>query len=79
VNLAAKVQMIGKQMNKLQLRILPGLLNLAVLVPFCAHAEYHYFVTTKGLDCVVQELRWPYWNSSYYNTWLENDWTSSDG
>lgn len=45
-----------------------------------ALAEYHYFTTVpSGTDGLVQELRWPYWNNAYYNTWLSDNWTSSDG
>ena len=45
-----------------------------------AHAEYHYFSNVpSGSDGIVQEVRWPYWNSSYYNTWLSDGWTSAEG
>jgi autotransporter-associated beta strand protein len=45
-----------------------------------AWGDYHYFTTVpSGTDGVVQELRWPYWNNSYYNTWLSDGWTSSEG
>jgi len=45
-----------------------------------ARAEYHYFSNVQsGSDGIVQEVRWPYWNSAYYNTWLSDDWTSSEG
>ena len=49
-----------------------------------ARAEYGYFFTSttnslSGSDILMKEVRWPYWNSDYYNTWFENYWTSSDG
>ncbi len=45
-----------------------------------ARADCHYFTTVPpGADAVVQELRWPYWNSAYYHTWLSDNCTSSDG
>lgn len=47
---------------------------------FTARAEYHYFDDVRsGSDIVMKELRWPYWNSGYYNTWWSDGWTSSDG
>ena len=62
-------------------RPLPALIGLAmVLACSCARAEYHYFSNVQsGSDGIVQEVRWPYWNSYYYNTWLSDDWTSSEG
>ena len=33
----------------------------------------------SGSDGIVQEVRWPYWNGAYYNTWLSDDWTSAEG
>ncbi|HEV2211626.1 MAG TPA: LamG-like jellyroll fold domain-containing protein [Verrucomicrobiae bacterium] len=58
-----------------------GLLIVAlVLGEIPTGAEYHYFnLPSGGADGVVQELRWPYWNNAYYNTWLSDYWTSSDG
>ena len=45
-----------------------------------ARAEYGYFSDVpSGSDIVMKEVRWPYWNSAYYNTWWSQYWTSSDG
>ena len=54
------------------------------LLPTPVNAEYSYFYTSSGgsisgSDIVMKELRWPYWNSHYYNTWINDNWTSSDG
>ncbi|HWX20326.1 MAG TPA: LamG-like jellyroll fold domain-containing protein [Candidatus Binatia bacterium] len=52
---------------------------LASLVSGSANAEYHYFNVPGGSDGIVQEVRWPYWNNAYYNTWLSDGWTSAEG
>ena len=45
-----------------------------------ARAEYGYFSDVKsGSDIVTKEVRWPYWNNTYYNTWISDNWTSSEG
>ncbi len=45
-----------------------------------ARANYQNFPDVKsGSDIVVQELRWPYWNGGFYNTWTDSGFTSSDG
>ncbi|EEF63380.1 Ig-like domain-containing protein [Pedosphaera parvula] len=50
------------------------------LLSLSARADYHYFTSVaSGSDGIVQELRWPDWNSAYYNTWLSDNWTSSEG
>lgn len=57
-----------------------GMLLAAVLISLPARAEYHYFSNVQsGSDAIVQEIRWPYWNSYYYNTWLSDYWTSTEG
>jgi autotransporter-associated beta strand protein len=59
---------------------LPGLLVAICGFAIPAQAEYHYFSNVQsGSDGIVQEVRWPYWNNSYYNTWLSDDWTSTEG
>src|SRR5512146_2842317 len=55
------------------------LVLLAGLLSASARAEYHYFNVPTGSDGVVQEVRGPYWNNAYYNTWLSDDWTSTEG
>ena len=53
---------------------------IAACASMTARAEYHYFDdVTSGSDIVMKEVRWPYWNSAYYNTWLSDNWTSSEG
>ena len=50
------------------------------LLSISARAEYHYFSNVQsGSDGIVQEIRWPYWNNSYYNTWLSDYWKSTEG
>jgi autotransporter-associated beta strand protein len=45
-----------------------------------ARAEYHYFDDVKsGSDIVMKEVRWPYWNGGYYNTWWSQGWTDPEG
>ena len=45
-----------------------------------ARAEYSYFSDVPSdADIVVKEVRWPYWNSAYFNTWWSDNWTGSDG
>lgn len=49
-------------------------------VVLSARANYENFPDVKsGSDIVVQELRWPYWNGGFYNTWTDSGFTSSDG
>ena len=62
----------------------PSLLLAALvwpaLAPNPARAEYHYFDDVQsGSDIVMKEVRWPYWNSGYYNTWWSQGWTSTEG
>jgi hypothetical protein len=55
---------------------------LMVLWPSNTRAEYADFYsshTINGSDIVIKELRWPYWNGGYYNTWFSDYWTSSEG
>ncbi|HEY4414673.1 MAG TPA: LamG-like jellyroll fold domain-containing protein, partial [Verrucomicrobiae bacterium] len=60
-------------------------LGLALaLRPDTSRAEYSYFYTSSGSslsgsDIIMKDVRWPYWNSYYYNTWINDNWTSSDG
>jgi polygalacturonase len=55
-----------------------GLVLAAGLVS--VRAEYGYFSDVKsGSDIVMKEVRWPYWNNTYYNTWWSDNWTSSEG
>jgi autotransporter-associated beta strand protein len=59
---------------------LVGFVALSSLLVGTARAEYHYFSNVpSGSDGIVQEVRWPYWNNAYYNTWLSDGWTSSEG
>ncbi len=45
-----------------------------------ARANYPEFPDVKsGSDIVVQELAWPYWNSGYYNTWVDSSFVSVEG
>ncbi len=60
------------------------LILLTVLASFSARAEYSYFNTStggslSGSDGIIKDVRWPYWNGGYYNTWINDNWTSSDG
>jgi len=43
------------------------------------YAEVPDVGNAGGADIVAQELRWPYWNGGYYNTWTDSSFTSSDG
>ncbi len=53
---------------------------MASLFSIQVRAEYHYFSNVQsGSDGIVQEIRWPYWNNSYYNTWLSDYWKSTEG
>ena len=61
-------------------RLVPLLLAAFSLLSIPASAEYGYFDDAKsGSDIVVKEVRWPYWNSYYYNTWWSQDWVSAEG
>lgn len=52
--------------------------NLFVVSP--GRAEYSYFSDVpSGSDIVMKEVRWPYWNNTYYNTWWSDYWTSHEG
>jgi autotransporter-associated beta strand protein len=67
-------------MKSTSYRLANGLLLATVLFSTLARAEYHYFSNVQsGSDGIVQEIRWPYWNNTYYNTWLSDDWTSTEG
>lgn len=71
-------------MNTRSARFAYLLAVMAGLFSPSARAEYGYFYTSSGgslsgSDIIMKELRWPYWNSYYYNTWINDDWTSSDG
>lgn len=61
-----------------------ALFCLCLSAAFSARAEYSYFYTgtggsLSGSDAIIKDVRWPYWNSYYYNTWINDNWTSSDG
>ena len=57
-----------------------GLLLAAALFSPPARAEYGYFSDVQsGSDIVVKEVRWPYWNNTYYNTWWSDNWRSTEG
>ncbi len=59
--------------------ILAGLAAVG-LFSHLARAEYSYFSDVQsGSDIVVKEVRWPYWNNTYYNTWWSDNWTSTEG
>jgi len=74
-------------MNKPSSRLTLALVATASLLSLSTlstRGEYGYFYTSSGgslsgSDIITKELRWPYWNSYYYNTWINDDWTSSDG
>ena len=66
-------------MNVLLSRLVP-ILTAISFVSLSAHAEYGTFTDVpSGSDIVMKEVRWPYWNGNYYNTWYEDYWSSSDG
>ena len=44
-----------------------------------ARADYTYFNSAAGSDVLVQEMRWPYWNANFYDTWLSQWWQSAEG
>ena len=57
-------------------------LGSILLTPGVARANYAEFPdvgNAGGADIVVQELRWPYWNGGYYNTWTDSYLEGSDG
>ncbi len=55
-------------------------LAAALILSIPARANYQVFPDVKsGSDIVVQELRWPYWNGGFYNTWTDSYWTSVEG
>ncbi len=56
-----------------------GFTLVAVWFSSPARAQYTYFNSQSGSDVLVQEVRWPYWNSSFYDTWLSQWWQSSEG
>jgi len=67
-------------MRPIKFCLASGLFFAAVLFSVPACAEYGYFSDVQsGSDIVMKEVRWPYWNSAYYNTWWSDSWTSSDG
>jgi autotransporter-associated beta strand protein len=60
--------------------VLACLVLAGVLQPSLVRAEYHYFDDVKsGSDIVMKEVRWPYWNGGFYNTWFDQGWTSVEG
>ena len=62
------------------LRFLLALIAVASFFSIPARANYQNFPDVKsGSDICVQELRWPYWNGGFYNTWMMQSFTSSDG
>jgi len=66
--------------NKFHKVLFGGLLMAASLFPGSARADYPNFPDVKsGSDICVQELRWPYWNGAYYNTWVMQSFTSVEG
>lgn len=58
-------------MKTIQYCLAGGLfLAAAFFCPTPAWADYPNFPDVQsGSDGVVQELRWPYWNGQYHNTW----------
>ncbi len=67
-------------MNINNLRLALALLAITSFFTLPARANYQIFPDVKsGSDIVVQELRWPYWNGGFYNTWTDSYFTSSDG
>jgi len=71
----------GLHLISLAIRCLLTALTVAgCLTVISARAEYHYFDDVQsGSDIVTKEVRWPYWNGGYYNTWFDQGWTSTEG
>jgi hypothetical protein len=56
---------------------------LMALWPAGARADYFSFFNSnndiRGSDTIMLEARWPYWNSSYFNTWFEDYFLETNG
>jgi hypothetical protein len=58
--------------------VLACLVLARTLQPAPVRAEYHYFDDVKsGSEIVMKEVRWPYGNGRYYNTWFDQGWTGA--